>query len=79
MSPMILLGFTRMIEFLSKEMGMTLGRADFLGSSTQHSVLVSLTLRCLVNIQERLSRRQLDTCGLQGKVLRRDIMGVIDR
>lgn len=67
MSPMILLGFTRMIEFLSKEMGMTLGRADFLGSSAQHSVLVSLTLRCLVNIQERLSRRQLDTCGLQGE------------
>lgn len=66
MSPMILPGFTRMIEFLSRERGITLGRADFLRSA-QHSVLVSLTLRCLVNIKERLSGRQLDTCGLPGE------------
>lgn len=56
MSPKIWPGFTRMIEFLSSEMKVTSGRADFLGK-IQLSILVSLTLRYCINIQERLSIR----------------------
>lgn len=49
MSPKIWPVFTRMIEFLSSEMKVTSGRADFLGK-IQHSILVSLTLRYCINI-----------------------------
>lgn len=56
---------------------MTSGRTDFL-EKIQCSVLVILTLKYVINIQERLSGRPLDTClEFQEKVYRRDIMGVI--